>query len=157
MPSFQNATLNSTDPILTAPSIQSGQSLTTIIDQNVHPPAENPIGVFLFVSLWIDLMIVDEERPRNGMEGEHNQMNEGYQYLPQYIYSNSDLIPNSLLGDSVVSQEEESTTQHSLSSPETYKRPRTAYNFFSKEFFGNLRSSDPTRPSTEIIKEVIVL
>lgn len=51
MPSFQNATLNSTDPILTAPSIQSGQSLTTIIDQNVHPPAENPIGVFLFVSL----------------------------------------------------------------------------------------------------------
>ena len=34
-------------------------------------------------------MIVDEERPRNGMEGEHNQMNEGYQYLPQYIYSNS--------------------------------------------------------------------
>ena len=85
MPSFQNATLNSTDPILTAPSIQSGQSLTTIIDQNVHPPAENPIGVFLFVSLWLDLMIVDEERPRNGMEGEHNQMNEGYQYLSQYI------------------------------------------------------------------------
>ena len=48
MPSFQNATLNSTDPILTAPSIQSGQSLSTILDQNTHPPAENPIGLFVF-------------------------------------------------------------------------------------------------------------
>lgn len=48
MHSFQNATLNSTDPILTAPSIQSGQSLSTILDQNARPPAENPIGLFLF-------------------------------------------------------------------------------------------------------------
>lgn len=39
-------------------------------------------------------------------------------------------------------------------SGEYCKRPRTAYNYFSKDYFVKLKNQDSTRPSTDIIKEV---
>lgn len=98
------------------------------------------------------MIIVNEESVNNQIEQDTTPIGDNLQYDPRLLYHNPELQSSSIIIEDETPEHQnvnETYSQHEYS-----KRPRTAYNFFSKDYFGKMKNADSMRSSTDIIKEV---
>lgn len=153
IPSFQPVSLNSTESIVSDPVIPSEQVTSAIIDRPEQIVSDNQMGKWMSDDVSIGMIIVNEEPVNNQIEQDTTPIGDNLQYDPRLLYHNPELQPGSIIMEDETPERE--NVNETYSQHEYCKRPRTAYNFFSKDYFGKMKNADSLRSSTDIIKEVI--